>query len=341
MSYEGLCHDLLDTDSHEILVEAETGKRLDTTDPADETWASLREAHYAMAPEAPEVEPGLYTAIAEVRLRQFEQDYAFMRRGKPGSAESGHTASAVDRRRDKDRVAHLKEYQRKTLLFKSHITLLKALAREIETRQLLPGANGEPDPCLCEVESDLITGRDAYEDKIEGKTLVERCQALLPQLRSEQDKERLLALYWFCCGVREGGDGNMGELVKAAFPDGPSMRMQQIQEQLVKNGKFCSNLDVKSEKHGTGKKRMVCYGYGVHRRRHSTETDGQERNVLEHHGSRWRSTEEVAFHDRVSRYCPSLYWILKDFARGTANPYKKHWKGIDQDGAPQAEYSLQ
>lgn len=334
MSYEGLCHDLLDTDSHgEIIVEAT--KTLDSTDPADETWASLREAHFAMAAEAPGGTPGLTSAIS-ARLGQFEKESAFMH----ASPESAETASAVDRRREKDKVAYLKEYQKKTRQYQSHLKLLTDLDKEIQTRQLLPGPKGEPTPCLCEVESDLITGRDSFEDKVGEKALVDRCRSLLPQLRSEQDKERLLALYWFCIGVHEGGDGNMGELVRAAFPDGPSPRMQQIQEQLVKNRRFCSNLDVSSEKHGTGKKRMVCYGYGVHRRRHTTERDGQERNP-QHHGGGLMSTTEVAFQDQVSRYCPSLYWILKDFARGKANPYTKHWKGIDSTGAPKAGYSLE
>ena len=61
MSYEGLCHDLLDTDPHgaiKVPVEASAGKTLDTTDPADEIWATLRETHFAWDPK-PEDQDGV------------------------------------------------------------------------------------------------------------------------------------------------------------------------------------------------------------------------------------------------------------------------------------------
>ena len=341
MSYEGLCHDLLDTDPHgaiKVPVEASAGKTLDTTDPADEIWATLRETHFAWDPK-PEDQDGV-KGLEGLISGRFEE---FKKQLLPTPAATASLSSrwiaageALESRREKDRIARLNEVRKKKEQLDSHIELVKALREEITHRQLLP----EPNPCLLEVESELIMGRDEREAKLEGHTLVEHCQALLPQLSLEQDKERLLALYWFCHGVREGGDGNMGRLVNAAFPDGPGLRMQQIKEQLVQNGKFCSNLDVHSEKKGTGKKRMVSYGYGCHRRRYTTETDGQERNPVI--SGRWGEGNLVRLQDQWSRYCPSLYWIVKDFVkRGSENPYKKHWKGIDAAVRPQAEYTLQ
>ena len=347
MSYEGLCHDLLDTDPHgaiKVPVKASVGKTLETTDPADEIWATLRETHFAWDPK-PEDEDAVrgLEGVMAFEVQRFEE-FKKQLLPSPAATESLSSrwmaaAEALERRREKDRIARLNEVRKKQEQLDLHIALVEALRQEITHRRLLP----EPNPCLLEVESELIMGRDGrdgLEAKLEGHTLVEHCQAVLPQLSSEQDKERLLALYWFCHGVREGGDGNMGRLVNAAFPDGPSSRMQQIIEQLVQNGKFCSNLDVKSEKKGTGKKRMVSYGYGCHRRRYTTETDGQERNPVI--TGRWREGNLVRLQDQWSRYCPSLYWIVKDFVkRGSENPYKKHWKGIDAAGRPQAEYTLQ
>lgn len=329
MTYEALCHDLLPT---------QHGKKINTMDPTDEIWEHLREKHFACAGRHSDDPVGLEAQMKQ-RLKQFKAEFGFMApQASPAAAEE---TTAVDRRRDKKRVAKLKEYQKKSQQFQWHLETVAALQSKIKDRQLIvsgvPSAANESDrKCLCEVESNLITGRDQFDDKIKERALVDACRAQLEHLSNDEDKERLLALYWFCHGRHEGGEGEMGTLVDAAFRDGRSDRMQRIREQLVEHRKFCSNLDVQSEKKGTGRKQQVCYGYGVHRRRHTTEAAGQERNPLH------ERPQETSFEDQVSRYRPTLYWIVKDFVyRGSSNPYKKHWKTIGRDGLAQSNYTLQ
>ena len=186
MSYEGLCHDLLDTDPHgaiKVPVEASAGKTLDTADPADEIWATLRETHFAWDPK-PEDQDGV-KGLEGLISGRFEE---FKKQLLPAPAATASLSSrwiaageALESRREKDRIARLNEVRKKKEQLDSHIELVKALREEITHRRLLP----EPNPCLLEVESELIMGRDEREAKLEGRTLVEHCQALLPQLSLE------------------------------------------------------------------------------------------------------------------------------------------------------------
>jgi hypothetical protein len=329
LSYEGACHDMLDVDLYGGIPYSAGRQILDTADLTDDIWEQFRETHYAVRGQRGDP-PGLGPAIKQ-RFDKFTAEFAFM----DTSGAPATTASALDRRKEKDRVGRLKEYQKKHRLWGAHINVVESLAKIIEERQLLPKSDEEPG--LCTIESDLIMTRDQFEDDLSAKELTKRCQTQLEQLRKDEDKMRLLALYWFCLGVREGGGGEMDKLVAAAFPGELSPTNEAIIMQL-KEGKFCSNLDVKSEKHGTGSKRMICYGYADgHRRRHTTEADGQERNPFnKQHGE-----TTIEFEDQVSRYRPSLYWLLKDFAKGGANAYKKHWKGLTAGGQAQSNYVLQ
>ena len=61
------------------------------------------------------------------------------------------------------------------------------------------------------------------------------------------------------------------------------------------------------EKVGTGVKKMVRYGYGTHRRRCATEKSGDERNPY--------AGDVISYMDQVSRFTPTLYWLLKDLVQ--------------------------
>ena len=135
------------------------------------------------------------------------------------------------------------------------------------------------------------------------------------------------------------------------------MQFASIMEHLAKNS-YTVHLDTAVQETGTGQKKSVTYGYGKSRRRYMTEAAGDEynpqqptksaagaplkRGLLERLAGREEEVE-VSGRDSLARFEPTLYWLMKDLAKGKDNPHLSYWCGINDgsEGAPQRDYTLQ
>ena len=217
---------------------------------------------------------------------------------------SGSKSSAAEA---KEQIMKLSAFQKQKAMLSSHVGIVERLAKEYcdTSRQL---------DALCTFESDLTSGRDQFQDKLSSTELKDRCTKLLTDLGSWEDKMRLICTFWFCLGAKLPAS-SLNELEKSAFPTGfPSgcgSQCEGIMDSLRK-WSLAINLDAKSEKFGHGHKRMVSYGYGDHRRRHTTEVTGDERDPLHTESHLTRSTTTIDKADELSRFKPTLYWLIKD-----------------------------
>ena len=299
LSYEGMCHDVLDVNEYGEIEYADTtaqeDKMLATGDARDEVWRQFRDMHLS----------NLGTELQQA-YQDFNNEYRFM-------------SSKGTGREEEKRIAHLRDFTLKKTQFAGHIAVAQQLLAHFQEE-----SSSLTD--LCRLESNLVMGRDQFEDKLNAQDLRGQCLALLPQLEHDADKIRLVAVYWLCTGENAS---DAQELVRAAFPSGPPREYAAVVEQLTMCN-FSTNLDRLAHKRGTGTKHYTSYGYGTHpetagrRRRYTTEPTGQERNPQRKEAGEIL----VQFQDEVSRYRPTLYWLLKDLAQGRRNPNKEHWAGV-------------
>lgn len=274
LCYEGMCHDVLDVNEYgEVLDEgkkplietADSNEGSETQDQdkcpvcgqkragalckcghAADAWVSYRETHLAHP----------LSDVITTGFKKFQEEFAFMEESAPQS-----------RRMESQRVARLKEHNAKKKMWAGHLTVAEMLMKSFNSRKLGDG--------LCALESDLVMGRDPFQAKLDAKGLRERCIEKLLEIDNDEDKMRLIATWWLCSESKAGGGERlMTEVCVAAWPSGLSESHEAVVHQL-KSFNFNTNLDVLSEKNGTGSKKKVCYGYGEHRRRHETEATGE------------------------------------------------------------------
>jgi hypothetical protein len=295
LCYEGMASDLIDTNTYGELAYSFQDRTKQTVkgnleiSGNDEVWRELWKSHIAGGLGEADPRP-----LADKVASSFSE---FKKKYKVFFTQDDSTAHA------KEQLGKLASFQSKQAMFSAHTDIVIELNKLYVDRRL----------------QDLCQPVD---------TLYSRCIELLKELKSTSDKMRLIATYWLCHG-KPGEADKLDELETTAFGrlGNTSRQHSQILDSLKKCS-FAVNLDTLSEKLGTGKKKMVSYGYGDHRRRYQTEAQGDERDPVTTHGHFSTSESTVEYADQVSRFTPTLYWLLKDLLQvnypQTTNPSWSH-----------------
>lgn len=224
-----------------------------------------------------------------------------------------------------------------------HVFLRKVMADAYAERNLEQ---------VCALECDIIFGRDCWDQKRSLSDLMADLSLRLNEVANDEDKIRLLLIYLVAIRHDEDSMDSYNSLKEQAFRravGGKEMPFEKVLANMESNI-FTTHLERAASK-VKGKKEEVTYGYGPARRRHTTERDGDEYNptkVSKEQDKSWLSQlidgrdMHIDLVDMLTRYKPTLYWLIKDLATGEANEYKRCWAGTSQyaDGAVSKEYSI-
>jgi len=262
----------------------------------------------------------------------------------------------------KARMERMTEYAEKNAQFSKHLHLHKLLTAAFNDRHMRE---------VCELEMLMTSGRDIWDESVEAQDVLASVSGLLGNVNlGDEDKMRLLLIYYVALGsAASESDDNVGAGAKGiefqglrqqAFPQGVPSKYAAVLKQLESHN-VQIHLDMRVQKTGTGQKSKVSYGYGKSRRRYTTEPNGDEynpqqppkpavgaagtpkRGLLDRLGEKLVGGPDVEISDRdsLSRFEPTLYWLIKDLAKGRDNPHQSYWCGLDADeGTPCRDYAL-
>jgi hypothetical protein len=229
---------------------------------------------------------------------------------------------------------------------------------------------------MCELEMLMTSGRDVWDESVDPQDVLASVSGLLGNVNlGDQDKMRLLLVYYVALGSAASESDDNGAsargargiefqgLRQQAFPQGVPSKYAAVIKQLESHN-VQIHLDMKVQKTGQGAKKSVSYGYGKARRRYSTEPSGEEynprrppqpgvgaggvasspkRGFLDRLGEKLGGAAEGEISDRdsLSRFEPTLYWLMKDLAKGRDNPHLSYWCGLNADeSTPCRDYTL-
>ena len=343
--YEALVHDVVPLSSFGEVSFSYTNDKGDQkvktvpfADPLDPIWNRCKHMHLAD-----------FLVDINQAWSKFQYDFAEFFPGKDGNAGS------VDLR---TRLERMSEFTEKHTQFSKHIHLQGKLTRALEERALQD---------ICQLEMLMVNGRDVWDSVVDTSGLMSSLSNLLREAAlCNEDKMRLLIIYYAAVGsaasdeaaASAGSRSDFQGLTSQAFPHGAPPQFASILRHL-ENHCFLTHLDTQVQQTGTGQKTSVTYGYGKSRRRYMTEPAGDEYNPQRSTNETTKAstpsklgglmdrltgrTEEVEIsgRDALCRFEPTLYWLVKDLAKGRENPYSAYWCGINADeDAAAREYTL-
>lgn len=184
------------------------------------------------------------------------------------------------------------------------------------------------------MEQNMTNGRDWFNTAMEHKKMGEYCTSLLKS-PNVTDPEKLRLLLIWCMTQRDPKDkdttlpssapNKFSAYLQMANLDG-NQRAAALVEQFPR---MMVNLDMEVGTEKIEGKKLkgsghATYGYGRSRRHWATEAAGEEK-VLVDDGN-------VSQDDMVSRFVPSLYWLMKDLCKATKGtkkqPRPEMWRGL-------------
>lgn len=327
--YEALVHDVVPVTSFgevEFSYTNEKGqsmhKSVPLADPADSIWAHCKYMHLA------DFLNEINRSWSEFQL-EFSEFF-------PGSSDRANPSNI------KARLERMTEFSEKHAQFSKHIDLQSKLTQALEERALQR---------VCEMEMLMIFGRDVWDKAVAPSEILSGISNLLREaaLRDE-DKMRLLLIYYISVGSSAVDEdtpeaslrSDFHGLKSQAFAQGVPAQFTSIMQHLENHG-LLTHLDTCVRRSGQGEKKNVTYGYGKCRRRYTTEPSGDEFNpqrsksrpgLLERLAGH-KGEVEISLRDTLSRFEPTMYWLLKDLAKGERNPNASYWCGLTKEaGAP-------
>jgi len=344
--YESLVHDAVPLSPFgelELAYQNPQGekkvKQTPLADPADPIWSYCKHMHLA----------DFLTWINDA-FSAFKEEFPEFFPSASGDEASPDLKSRMER---------MTEYAERSAQFSKHLHLHSLLTAAFNDRNLRD---------VCELEALMVSGRDIWDESVEPQDVLASVSGLLGKVTlSDEDKMRLLLIYYVALGSaasdNDDGGGARGiefqGLRQQAFPQGVPANYAAVLKQLESHN-MQIHLDMKVQKTGMGAKKKVTYGYGKARRRYSTEPSGDEynpqqppkpgassstpkRGLLDRLGERLGGGPDVEVSDRdsLSRFEPTLYWLMKDLAKGRDNPHLAYWCGLNADeGTPTRDYTL-
>ena len=344
--YESLVHDAVPLSPFgelELAYQNPQGekkvKQTPLADPADPIWSYCKHMHLA----------DFLTWINDA-FSAFKEEFPEFFPSASGDEASPDLKSRMER---------MTEYAERSAQFSKHLHLHSLLTAAFNDRNLRD---------VCELEALMVSGRDIWDESVEPQDVLASVSGLLGKVTlSDEDKMRLLLIYYVALGSaasdNDDGGGARGiefqGLRQQAFPQGVPANYAAVLKQLESHN-MQIHLDMKVQKTGMGAKKKVTYGYGKARRRYSTEPSGDEynpqqppkpgassstpkRGLLDRLGERLGGGPDVEVSDRdsLSRFEPTLYWLMKDLAKGRDNPHLAYWCGLNADeGTPTRETVL-
>lgn len=268
----------------------------------------------------------------------------------------------------KARMARMTEFAAKNAQFSKHLHLHKLLTSAFNDRHMRE---------MCELEMLMTSGRDIWDETVDPQDVLASVSGLLGNVNlGDQDKMRLLMVYYIALGSAASESDDNGAaaagargvefqgLRQQAFPQGVPSKYAAVIKQLESHN-VQIHLDMKVQKTGQGAKKRVSYGYGKARRRYTTEPGGDEynprrppkpgvgpggvgtspkRGLLDRLGEKLGggADAEISDRDSLSRFQSTLYWLMKDLAKGKANPHLNYWCGLNEDeSTPCRDYVLE
>lgn len=352
--YESLVHDtvaLTEYGDLELAYQNAQGEKKLThtplSDPADPIWTRCKHMHLAD-----------FLNYINDAFNDFKEEFS----------EFFPSASGAEANPDlKARMERMTEYAEKNAQFSKHLHLHKLLTSAFNDRHMRE---------MCELEMLMTSGRDVWDESVEPQDVLASVSGLLGNVNlGDEDKMRLLLIYYVALGSAatesdDNGSAAAGArgvefqgLRQQAFPQGVPSKYAAVLKQLESHN-VQIHLDMKVQKTGLGSKKSVSYGYGKARRRHRTEASGDEynpqrppkpgvgaagegtspkRGLLDRLGEKLGGGPDVEISDRdsLSRFEPTLYWLVKDLARGRENAHQGYWCGLDADeNTPCRDYTL-
>jgi hypothetical protein len=328
--YEALVHDVVPVNRFgevEFSYKNEKGQKMQKSmplaDPADPIWERCKNLHLA-------------DFLNEINQSwtKFQLDFSEF---FPGTgADKANSANL------KSRLERMADFSEKHAQFSKHIDLQAQLTQALEERALQR---------VCELEMLMLFGRDVWDKTVTSSEVLSGISNLLREASlQDEDKMRLLLTYYIAVGsaaVEKDAPGSSAHsdfqgLKSQAFSQGVPRKFASIMQHLENHG-FLSHLDTRVQRSGEGEKKNVTYGYGKSRRRYTTEPSGDEYNpqrskskpgLLERLAGH-KGEVEISLRDTLSRFEPTMYWLVKDLAKGERNPNASYWCGLTPDaGAP-------